>query len=141
MITDLKKLILIREDLELCKKVFVAKKIEFNATNEELLSKIDKISNDMFDCEESIRTQALVEFKNTGEKKLDGGVGIRVLKKLDYDTSEAFSWAKNHSLALSLDKKAFEKIAKADNIDFVKITEESTATIPTIIKLVEKNEI
>jgi len=57
------------------------------------------------------------------------------MKRFEYDELDAFKWAKEHSLALSLDKKAFEKIAKVDTMDFVKINEIPQATIPTNIKL------
>lgn len=140
MIAELIILKSTRLDLELKRKELALKKQEFDSLNEELLSKIEDLCEKMLVCEESIRSQALVEFKETGDKKLRGGVGIRVLKKLDYEASEALSWAKKHSLALSLDKRAFEKIAKADSIDFVKITEEPIATIPSIIQLEVKDE-
>ena len=77
-----------------------------------------------------IKAEALTEYEKTGNKKLEFGVGIRVMSKMNYDPIKAFDWAKEHQLAIMLDKKSFEKHAKADELDFVEISEVATATIP-----------
>jgi hypothetical protein len=49
---------------------------------------------------------------------------------LDYDGKAALSWAKEHLLCLSLDKKAFETLAKTDSRpEFVEVTQEPKAFI------------
>jgi len=83
--------------------------------------------------ETELRTLALEEYAITNDKKLTGGLGIRVMKKIEYDNEKAFKWAKEHSLALSLDKKKFEKLAKSESLDFVEFKENIIATIPTKI--------
>lgn len=83
------------------------------------------------DEEAQLRDAALAEHRLTGYKKLPHGIGIRITTKLDYDENDAFEWAKSHELALKLDAKAFEKIAKADTPDFVQVLEVPTATLPT----------
>ena len=64
-----------------------------------------------------------------------GLVIIRILKKLEYEEAEALKWAKDHNMALSLDKRAFDKIAKADPMDFIKINEIPQATLPSVIEV------
>ena len=111
---------------------------EFEIQNEVLKNILTVSTTEIQVHESDIREEALRIFKETGEKKLDFGVGIRVMKKLEYNPDEAFLWGKEHSMALKLDQRAFEKIAKMQDIDFVKTTEEATATIPTKINLEEK---
>jgi len=85
--------------------------------------------------ETEIKNVALEKYQETGEKKLDFGIGIRVMSKLGYDSDIALKWGLEHSMALTLDKKAFEKIAKVNKLDFVEYREEAIATIPREIKV------
>ena len=78
---------------------------------------------------------ALDQYKQTGEKTLDHGVKIMVRKTLEYDQAAALNWAKDHGLALSLDKRAFEKIAKAQELEIVEYGEKAVAAIPQEIKI------
>ena len=77
-----------------------------------------------------VKDLAEKEFKETGVKKLFGGIGIRELTKMEYDSDEALKWAKSHSLCLKLDDKSFKQIAKTQEIDFVKTTKEVIVTFP-----------
>lgn len=120
------------------KDLLAEKKAEFEKANAGIIELVNDFQEKIQVSEGLIREEAIIKFKETGEKKLEFGVGIRVMKKLTYNDKQAFSWAKDHSLALALDKRAFEKIAKADDIDFVEITEEATATIPKEINLEEE---
>jgi hypothetical protein len=61
------------------------------------------------------------------------------LSPLVYDADTAFQWAQEHKMALSLDKNAFKKIAKASPLDFVTVEDVPTITIPTdTAKLLEE---
>ena len=82
-------------------------------------------------AEAKLRELTLQAYAETGDKAPAEGVGIRERTVLTYDGKVAFDWAKSHKMALQLDKRAFEKIAKADPPDFVKITTEPQATIAT----------
>lgn len=65
-------------------------------------------------CEESekaLREFAVNLYAETGEKQLDENVSIRVNKRLEYDAAQAFNWSKERGICLTLDKKAFEKVA------------------------------
>lgn len=81
------------------------------------------------EAEEELRELTLKAYAETGNKAPAPGVGIRERTVLTYDGKVAFDWAKAHKMALQLDTRAFEKIAKADPPDFVKITTEPQATI------------
>lgn len=104
------------------------------AKSDPIFKEIEILENEKLDLEFNIREEALKIYRETGEKKI-GQIGIRVLSVLDYDEVTAFNWAKEHSLCLSLDKKNFEKLAKTQDIEFVKKSEKATATIPTKIEV------
>ncbi len=84
---------------------------------------------------QKIESEARQEYTITKEKKLLGGVGIREISTIEYDKEKAFKWAKEHNLCLELDTKAFEKIAKNQDINFVKKEKEIKVTWPKEIKL------
>ena len=83
------------------------------------------------EAETKLREMAIETYLKTLDKAVALGVSIRVMTKLDYDAKEAMEWAVKHELALKLDISKFEKIAKTENLTFVTITEEPTATIAT----------
>ena len=83
---------------------------------------------------EAAHTASKDEYKETGDKKLLGGIGIRVSKKIDYDPAEALKFAKEKNMFLQLDKKAFEKVAGGLGLDFVKSKDIETVTYPKEIK-------
>jgi hypothetical protein len=93
------------------------------------------------DLEQAIREKAIAAYD--GENKaIAPGVGIRVTTSYDYDADRAYEWATGHGMALSLDRKAFNDICKADSTrpDFVSVSETPTATIATDLSKVLKEE-
>lgn len=89
-------------------------------------------ANIILDTDEArLRDMTIEVYNATGEKKPAPGVAIRELTKLTYDPLAALSWATEHKIALSLDKRAFEGIAKQSPLDFVASTIEIQATIAT----------
>jgi hypothetical protein len=123
------------EELESFKEVVALKRAEFNKQIEGLLCSQEEIEKEIISIKEKISKEALVEFNTTGNKKLTGGIGVRETNKISYPADKAFGWAKEHGLCLSLDQKAFEKIADSQDIDFVIKTKEPTVTFPKVIKL------
>lgn len=117
-----------REELAKKQKLFLEE-------NKELFAVINIVSADSMAAEDELRTEALKEFNLTGNKNLAGGVKIKIMSKLVYEPDKALAWAMEHSLALALDKKAFDNIAKTNKIDFVEYTDVPTATIPTNIEV------
>lgn len=112
----------------------LAKKLSYDKwvdDNVGLIASVVEVEERVREAEASLRELTLQAYAETGDKAPAEGVGIREVTKLGYDGRVAFDWAKSHKMALQLDKRAFEKIAKADPMDFVKITTEPQATIAT----------
>ncbi len=110
---------------------------KWQVDNEKLLN-IGKAA--VVSCEEAedkLRELTLLAYKETGNKAPAPGVGIREVPKLEYDTSVAFEWAVEHTMALKLDVSAFTKIVKASPLGFVTITNPPQATIATELKRIE----
>ena len=107
----------------------------FQTIHSELFGDVVVAATVASEAEDKLRELTLQAYAETGNKAPAIGVGIRERTVLTYDGKVAFDWAKSHKMALQLDKKAFEKIAKADNPGFVKITTEATATIATELKV------
>lgn len=95
-------------------------------------------------AEKNLRDRAIAEFKATGDKAPCEGVAINMFRRIDYDPQQALGWALDHKLCLNLDKRAFEKTAKATGanggLSFVHITEEPQATIATDLSQYVKDD-
>jgi len=117
-----------------------AKSVELEKWEEKHKDLLDNAFNaNEFVREEEARLRELTlqAYAETGNKTPAKGVGIRERTILTYENKIAFDWAKAHKMALKLDARAFEKIAKADPPDFVKITTEPQATIATQLEVIE----
>jgi len=117
-----------------------AKRLEFEEHNKLLFLKQTKVRETITECKGVLSTDAEAGFRADGLKKRFGGIGIRVGELLIYNEKTAFDWAKVHQLCLNLNKKEFEKIAKTQEIDFVKKEEKITVTFPSIIKLEDEEK-
>lgn len=104
---------------------------EWNRANQELLDALTQSGADVAIAEQELREMTLLAFYQTGDKAPVKGVGIREMTKLEYDAGVAYSWAIEHRIAVKLDVSAFEKIAKASPLEFVKVYQEPIATIAT----------
>ena len=101
----------------------------FIELNSDFFGLVTRAAGIVNETEDELRGLTLKAYAETGNKTPADGVGIREVTKLDYDTKTAFNWAIEHSMALNLDKRGFEKIAKVSPPDFVTITKEPQATI------------
>ena len=135
-----------REHLNKLDEEYKAKLDQFNEDNKALIEERTEAGGIIAVLSDEIREVALIEFEKTGEKKLEGGVGIRVTQKLEYDADKALEWAENSGMALQLDKRSFESFAKAQikdlkkaKLGFVGIKQVVSATIPTEIKVGESD--
>lgn len=108
---------------------------DFEKSNGGLFEVMRNKQEELTAIEESLRVVALEEYEKTKEKKLYGGIGIRIAKVLGYNDKEALDWAMEHNMALQLNKRAFEKIAKSTPIEFVTIKDAPKATIPVKIEI------
>lgn len=112
----------------------------FKADNKVLIDKIKEIEEKKAECRILIKNDAEAEFKLTGEKKLLGGISIRVTPKVTYSEVTAMDWAKeNMPVAIKkvLDKKMFETFAKDEKntLDFVERINNVIVCFPSEIKL------
>lgn len=99
--------------------------------NRQLIEFRDRANEVQSEVEASLRESTILAYKETGNKQPALGVGIREMTKLEYDAKEALDWALEHKIALALDKRAFDKIAKTSPLEFVTISIEPQATIAT----------
>lgn len=91
-------------------------RVSFDEANAKLIGLVSQAASAVQTEERVLRELTLQRYEQTGDKRPSPGVGIRIVKKVDYDPATALSWAKANDLALVLDKKAFEKIATATAI-------------------------
>lgn len=80
-----------------------------------------------------LRALVLAHYRATGEKAAAPGCGVRLVTALGYDNKQALEWAKGTGMALVLDTKAFEQIAKASpgSFPFVVVEQVPQATVAT----------
>ena len=138
MITNLKSLQLEQKSLETLQEEFEINRKAFTEQNKSLIARMEVSSDIVHAIKEKVREEAIEEYGNTGEKKLLGGIGIRILSKLEYHELTAIEWARtNMSVAIKevLDKKQFEIFAKTNDLDFVKKEEKVSVTFPKEITI------
>jgi len=125
----------LRDALITTKKIKMA---QWEEENRELLDQLEYQTTHVGLTEVLLRELTLQAYAQTGNKKPVEGVGVREVTKMEYDLKEAYQWALKHQMALGLDKSAFEKIAKADKPDFVRVYTENQATIATNLEIEEE---
>ncbi len=105
--------------------------VEFNQKHADLIESKCKAQSDCDAEEAKLRELTLKAFEVTGSKKPAPGVGIRVVKALQYDETKALHWCVSNQYlnCLSLNKTNFKKVAEGLGPDFVEIKEVPTATI------------
>ena len=113
----LKSKIAIQEDL---KNQWAQKQEEFRIANLELYNRLLSINIDIAQYEEGMKDYMLNTFKEDGSKAFNCGC-IKMFKEYEYSESDAFNWAIEKNLCLTLDKKAFEKLVEPLAIGFVKV--------------------
>jgi len=104
---------------------------QWEEESHEVLDTAAKWQLEAQEAEAKLREMTLAAWAKTGNKKPAPGVGIQQATQLVYEKGQAFTWAKEHGLALALDRASFENLAKADPPDFVKVIKEPRATIAT----------
>lgn len=129
----------LRKHLEYLNSCYKYRYQEFLDSTDKLREEMDENKKALGSIEARLRALAIKRYEETGEKKFEYGVGVRVKEIPQYDPEQAFKWAKTSGLALSLNKKAFEKIAKVSSIEFVTFEHVTEGLIPQKIE-VEKSE-
>ena len=97
------------------------------------------------EAEQTLRDLTLQAYAETQDKHPAPGVDIKETSEMRYDPKEAFAWACKHLMALQLDKKSFEGIAKSKtpppDLDFVETAVVYQATISQDLEKVLKEEL
>lgn len=127
-----------QKKIEELKQKLYGKKEQFEKDNAELIESIRLISEQSETLKYNLKLDAEQEFKETGNKKLLGGIGIRESIKLFYEEDAAINWARpNMPVAIKevLDKKQFEAYAKTNELEFVEKDKVLTVTFPKEIKI------
>lgn len=122
-----------QDKLEYMNKILKDKSDAFEKENKELLSSMATLQENISDIKFDLTKEASAEFIETGEKKLLGGIGIRIMNRLSYNPEAAIIWAHNNmpvAIKKTIDKKQFEVYAKANDLDFVERQESITVTFP-----------
>ena len=131
-------LVELKEAIELDFKIseeIADRKADFEELNKEVFDKKDKVRAKIAELKVEIWEEEEKGFYSDGIKQRLGGIGIRVGKVLEYDEMTALKWAKEHDLALTLDKKRFEQLAKTEEIVFVDVKDKITVTFPKNIDI------
>ena len=97
----------------------------------ELCESYDTAKADLMEQEQTLRDTVVPVYQQTGNKAPAPGVGVRIITELAYEPAQALDWAKSHEMALALDKRAFESIAKVQCLEFVRRVMVPQATIAT----------
>lgn len=79
--------------------------------------------------EEALRRLAIEMYQATGSKELASGVRVREMTRLTYDPQDALTWAIEHRIALMLDSKTFDALARVTALPFVTYWVEPQATL------------
>jgi CMP-N-acetylneuraminic acid synthetase len=132
---NVKQLKYLNESLEKNSKELAEAKKSFEDENSLLIQTIKDISDHISKTKEVISENAIEQFKESGDKKLFGGVGVQERTKLSYDESEVLKIAKEKDMFVTLDKKSFEKVARNLTDWGVTITKEPKVTFPKVIKI------
>lgn len=129
--TKMNALRIMRAGLTQMRAAYKSKLADFEESEKDAMIDIEVLTEDIKNNETEIREMACALYANNPSvKKFESGVAIRVNKTLLYDPSKALEWAKEHGMCLALDKKEFESVAKATEIDFVAVEDKVTPTIP-----------
>lgn len=104
-----------------------AQREAFEASIAELVE-IQKVQQQtVAEAEVAAKAAATYVYAEKHEKKPHDGVEIKLFSTMEYDDAQALAWARETKLCLvpeSLDRKAFEKVAKATELPFVRQGEE-----------------
>lgn len=87
-------------------------------------------------AEAELRQAARSAYEMTGERKAEPGAEVKLFDVTRYDDAEALEWAKGSGMCLTLDKKAFEKVAKATALPFVTIEQEPRVSLASDLSAV-----
>jgi hypothetical protein len=134
---EVKKVFELRKEVDKFKEEKKAAWEKFVAETAEINSFLKLKEQELLEAESVVRNLAVCEYQTTGNKNLEFGIKIKLMERINYDEKKALEWGLQHQLAIQLDKKAFESLAKStpDQFAFVQITKEPMATIPAQLEV------
>jgi hypothetical protein len=109
-----------------------AKRAEFQRDNIALVEAAQLSEQAVDAAETALKAVAAARLADDPTSPLCPGLKVKSFATLAYDAATAFEWAKSAKLALipeQLDKKSFEKIAKATPLPFVTYGSETRVEI------------
>ena len=80
--------------------------------NSELLKSLRSTAIMVGYLEAEIRAAGIQAYRETGNKRPFPGVEVGVFEVLSYEDADALLWAQTHQVALSLDRRVFEALAR-----------------------------
>lgn len=121
----------LRQHLSLLRDREAALRAEWEEQNRELLTESEQARQDVAEAEAELRALTLGAYKATGSKKPAPGVGVRIVKSIEFDEDKALHWcvANQYLNCLSLNRTTFKKVAEGLGPDFVTFKESAQATI------------
>lgn len=129
-----KELLLVLKDLLLAEenlKGFIdSKKEEYLKSIENESKLLKDIQTRIEEVKSQIEPEAIEEYRITGRKKLDGGIGIQERTYIDMDVDKVKEWCISKQLFLEVDMKAFEKSAPSLNLPFATPAKKTIVTFP-----------
>lgn len=103
---------------------------KFKTQLAETAAKVERANALAEEAERLARERAIVEFNAGQGRKPHANIIIKRYTVLQYDDDEALDYSREHlPSAVKLDKRAFEKVAKVINLDFVRVKEEDRVTV------------
>jgi hypothetical protein len=144
MRAEIEKLIEARIAYEKAKEALAVLRQAWDVVVEEknAVAQVARLS--LLEAEEKARAAGLVYYKEHPEsKKLPYGLGIQSRSWMKYDPILALQWAKEHNIALVLDKSVFEATVEAlasrgDPLPFVEMGKTDITTLPSKINMEEE---
>lgn len=122
-------------ELATAKTALSTKRETFETSIEAEAGQVKTMAAKVENLKAAIGPLAIAEFKETGSKKMWGGVGVQEKTELTYDAAKALAFAKSKDMFLILDVSTFEKAAPTLGLDFVKSEKTPKATFPKEITL------
>jgi hypothetical protein len=124
----------LRRNLAVLEEALREKRRAFEEGSADTRAGIEAAGAELLAAENVVRALALAHYLATRDKAPTPGVTVREYEELQYEPAAAFAWAREKQMALlpeRLDVKAFEKIAKATPLAFVKVEQHPRVVLAT----------
>lgn len=129
-------------NLHTAREMYAARKQEYKIQVDRALHGLLHLKTEMDAAKEAvdvatvnIKRGCIQEYNVSKQTKFTRGVHIKIFSVAEYNEDDAIAWAIKSYMtgALKLDKKTFEKVAQAADLDFVMYRDDPRCHIPTKI--------